>query len=128
MPSNIREMMEALREAAAKAWPGEWRATVLTAQTASEGPDIGFVDGPPPVTRDRMLGFRPADATYIALANPQTLTLLLQHVEKLEGALSEAERFMAYFAGETEGIFVGSGTPATCVANIRDALSQGGAA
>ena len=37
-------------------------------------------------------------------------------------ALFEAERFMAYFSGETEGRFVGTGTPEKCLAQIRAAL------
>jgi hypothetical protein len=37
-------------------------------------------------------------------------------------ALSEAERFMAYFANETDGRFIGTGTPTTCLAQIRAAL------
>lgn len=37
-------------------------------------------------------------------------------------ALREAERFMAYFAGETQGHFAGPGTPADCLAQIRQAL------
>lgn len=42
----------------------------------------------------------------------------------LTDALREAERFMAYFAGETDGTFEGPGTPATCLATIRAALDQ----
>ena len=37
-------------------------------------------------------------------------------------ALREAERFMSYFAGETN-TFVGPGTPATCLSLIREALN-----
>lgn len=44
-------------------------------------------------------------------------------VAGLVEALREAERFMAYFAGETGGSFVGSGTPQTCLASIRAALA-----
>lgn len=39
-------------------------------------------------------------------------------------ALVEAERFMAYFAGETGNAFVGSGTPQTCLDEIRNALGR----
>lgn len=39
-------------------------------------------------------------------------------------ALKEAERFMAYFAGETDRTFEGPGTPTSCLAVIRAALSQ----
>ncbi len=38
-----------------------------------------------------------------------------------EKALREAERFMSYFAGETNA-FVGPGTPTECLAQIRKAL------
>jgi hypothetical protein len=38
-------------------------------------------------------------------------------------ALHEAERFLAYFAGETDGVFVGPGTPKSALAQIRAALS-----
>ena len=41
----------------------------------------------------------------------------------MQAALREAERFMAYFAGETNG-FAGGGTPNSCLAMIRDALKQ----
>lgn len=46
-----------------------------------------------------------------------------ERVHNLETALHEAERFMAYFAGETGGVFVGEGTPASCLAAIREALA-----
>ena len=45
---------------------------------------------------------------------------------KLREALAEAERFMAYFAGETESTFVGPGTPSTCLLTIRAALGKTG--
>lgn len=43
--------------------------------------------------------------------------------DQLRAALVEAERFMAYFAGETD-TFVGPGTPKTCLAEIRAALGH----
>jgi hypothetical protein len=43
-------------------------------------------------------------------------------IEALEAALREAERFVAYLANETDGHFVGSGTPTTCLVMIRAAL------
>jgi len=42
---------------------------------------------------------------------------------KIITALKEAERFMEYFAGETDNVFVGSGTPKECLAQIRAALA-----
>ena len=42
----------------------------------------------------------------------------------LVATLREAERFMAYFANETDGVFVGPGTPQTCLEQIRSALRQ----
>lgn len=42
----------------------------------------------------------------------------------LKEALQEAERFMAYFANETGGHFVGPGTPTTCLDQIRTALTD----
>lgn len=47
--------------------------------------------------------------------------------ERMLSALIEAERFMAYFAGETDGVFVGPGTPEKCLAQIREAIRTGGA-
>jgi len=44
-------------------------------------------------------------------------------IEALEAALREAERFVAYLANETDGHFVGSGTPTTCLVMIRAALA-----
>lgn len=43
-------------------------------------------------------------------------------VERMREALVEAERFLAYFAGENGGHFVGPGTPETCLEQIRAAL------
>lgn len=43
--------------------------------------------------------------------------------KQMRAALEEAERFMAYFAGETGGSFVGPGTPQSCLAQIRAALT-----
>jgi hypothetical protein len=40
-------------------------------------------------------------------------------------ALVEAERFMSYFANETDGVFVGPGTPTGCLAKIREAIAHG---
>lgn len=52
----------------------------------------------------------------------------MRHPEEAYGtyiaALKDAERFMAYFAGETGGTFVGPGTPTTCLAKIRAALPR----
>src|SRR5258708_4881907 len=45
-----------------------------------------------------------------------------QQIEALVNALIEAEHFMAYFAGETDGCFPGLGPPTTCLATIRAAL------
>ncbi|HRH14636.1 MAG TPA: hypothetical protein PK225_09780 [Azonexus sp.] len=42
----------------------------------------------------------------------------------VDDALREAERFMAYFAGETGNTFYGPGTPQSCLATIRAALSK----
>lgn len=42
-------------------------------------------------------------------------------IAALEKALGEAERFMSYFAGETDGAFEGPGTPKSCLGNIRRA-------
>lgn len=46
--------------------------------------------------------------------------------ERVLSALIEAERFMAYFAGETGGQFVGAGTPESCLKQIRGALALTG--
>lgn len=55
-------------------------------------------------------------AHYARLAN----TKLAQQAH----ALREAERFLAYFAGETGNTFVGSGTPKTCLELIRNAIKD----
>jgi uncharacterized protein YukE len=47
-------------------------------------------------------------------------------IEALEAALREAERFVAYLANETDGVFAGSGTPTTCLVMIRAALASQG--
>lgn len=43
---------------------------------------------------------------------------------EMSDALKEAERFMAYFAGETDLTFEGPGTPKSCLAIIRAAISK----
>jgi len=48
----------------------------------------------------------------------------IARIEALEAALREAERFVSYLANETDGHFVGSGTPTTCLVMIRAALNQ----
>jgi len=47
----------------------------------------------------------------------------IARIEALEAALREAERFVSYLANETDGHFVGSGTPTTCLVMIRAALA-----
>lgn len=44
-------------------------------------------------------------------------------IKELRPALIESERFLAYFANETGGHFVGPGTPTSCLAQIRRALA-----
>ncbi|WP_441235615.1 hypothetical protein [Bradyrhizobium sp. 930_D9_N1_4] len=48
---------------------------------------------------------------------------LAERINVLVPALKEAERFMAYFAGETGGTFVGPGTPQSCLEQIRASLA-----
>lgn len=48
---------------------------------------------------------------------------LADRIREMVPALKEAERFMAYFAGETGGTFVGPGTPQGCLEQIRAAIS-----
>ena len=43
--------------------------------------------------------------------------------DALAEALREAERFIAYYSGETDGCFVGTGTPSKCLEQIRAALA-----
>lgn len=43
--------------------------------------------------------------------------------DAMVATLTEAERFMSYFAGETGGSFVGPGTPQSCLAQIRQSLA-----
>lgn len=38
--------------------------------------------------------------------------------------LEDAERFMAYFSGETNGVFIGDGMPSECLAKIRAAITK----
>ena len=59
-----------------------------------------------------------------AKANAHFIVRAVNSHEALVAALKEAERFMAYFAHETDGVFVGPGTPTTCLAQIRASLSQ----
>ncbi len=54
---------------------------------------------------------------------PEALRIAYEQRDILIRALTEAERFMAYFANETDGHFVGPGTPTTCLAEIRSALA-----
>lgn len=50
--------------------------------------------------------------------------LLIAAAPDLLATLREAERFMAYFAGETDNSFEGPGTPQSCVAEIRAAIAK----
>jgi flagellar basal body-associated protein FliL len=59
----------------------------------------------------------------IAVEYEERATKAEQEVMRLRPVLMEAERFMAYFAGETGGSFVGPGTPQSCLAQIRAALT-----
>jgi hypothetical protein len=43
---------------------------------------------------------------------------------ELVAALQEAEHFIAYFSGETDGVFVGPGTPAAWLENTRRLLND----
>ena len=49
---------------------------------------------------------------------------VMRRAAEMRAALVEAERFMAYFAGETGGAFDGPGTPQECLAAIRAALAD----
>lgn len=49
----------------------------------------------------------------------------LARFAELREALEEAERLLAYFAGETDGVFAGSGTPQSCLKQIRAAIRTG---
>ena len=53
----------------------------------------------------------------------QPVSEAADRIEALEAALREAERFVAYLANETDGVFAGSGTPTTCLVMIRAALA-----
>jgi hypothetical protein len=71
--------------------------------------------------------FELADATC-AMLNPKPAALSVALIPERSNpmqaaALREAERFMSYFAGETNA-FVGPGTPETCLAEIRAALGS----
>ncbi len=55
--------------------------------------------------------------TLIELSNAEA------RIKALEAVLQDAERFMAYFTGETGGAFSGPGTPQTCLAAIRAVLN-----
>lgn len=56
------------------------------------------------------------------LVPPEALAGWQSKLDRTTSALRDAERFMAYFAGETGGSFVGPGTPQTCLAEIRSVL------
>lgn len=63
-----------------------------------------------------------ADATFVDYGAADAFAVAAKALPELVNALREAERFMAYFANETGGHFVGPGTPTTCLAQIRAAL------
>jgi len=67
------------------------------------------------------------DRTHYEAAAKAVLALSASRNEALEAALREAERFVSYLANETDGHFVGSGTPTTCLVMIRAALAPQGA-
>lgn len=74
----------------------------------------------PQLAKDETLDDMRAAADRIELLETSETNELL----RMRMALREAERFMAYFAGETGGSFVGSGTPQTCLTEIRNALAS----
>jgi hypothetical protein len=63
-----------------------------------------------------------ADAAFVDYGAADAFAVAGKALPDLVKALREAERFMAYFSNETDGVFVGSGTPASCLKQIRDAL------
>ena len=48
---------------------------------------------------------------------------LHDELARVREALREAERFISYYSGETDGCFVGTGTPSKCLEQIRAALA-----
>lgn len=81
------------------------------------------------VLRDALLNPNPDDEPDVVRLHREKcdaldrITQLAAENERLREALSETERFMSYFSNETDGIFVGSGTPRECLAKIRAVLS-----
>lgn len=69
-----------------------------------------------PIPNDLLVNV--AEAICHALTAPPT-----RSSEGTVDALKEAERFMAYFSGETDGVFAGPGTPTKCLEKIRAALA-----
>ncbi len=49
---------------------------------------------------------------------------LMRENAAMRTALEEAERYIAYYSGESDGVFVGSGMPADCLRQIRAALGK----
>ena len=67
-----------------------------------------------------------ADATFADYGAADAFAVAAKALPDLVKALREAERFMAYFANETDGHFSGPGTPTTCLAQIRAVLGAVG--
>jgi hypothetical protein len=81
-------------------------------------PPTHWMPLPAPPTEQTRTPLAESESSREAYKNPDK-----ERVRVLEEALEEAERFMAYFADETR-LFVGPGTPKTCLATIRQALAS----
>jgi hypothetical protein len=63
------------------------------------------------------------DGTMVRVSRQAADEVATEYIEMLE-ALKQAERFMAYFTGETQGYFEGPGMPADALAAIRAAIAK----
>ena len=104
----------------ANAWTkGPWDV-VMHGSAAYIRMFIGKHDLPPSATGAAEFSVQPYVRPAEALANAR----LIAAAPDMAEALAEAERFMAYFSGETDRAFIGSGTPSTCLSVIRAALAK----
>ena len=79
--------------------------------------------GTPPLSISEQIARDMKQGTFPQKSKDTLLEEAIARIEALEAALREAERFVSYLANETDGHFVGSGTPTTCLVMIRAALA-----
>ena len=111
------EVLKELKEAVATATPGEWRqgASVFSTHVNSADKQLGICDTHTTMGDVTLRSVH--DARFIALANPSTISALMERVEELEEAVDDATRHLGNIAENIEsycGWFRSSGS-----ANVR---------